>query len=307
MTRFILKLLLFAAPVAMALGVVERSLGGTPNAYTIRRGLIDRTIDRAEVIVTGSSHAYYGIRGPSLHPRTVSFAAPSQDLYYDSRLVAKYIGRMARVKLAVVTVSYFSMEAVLDQGIEAWRSPFYARVFGIPHYDRLPRVGDESWIAAFGADETRRFVARGALRPIEPLDDAGGFGGYQAGDANAAAHDTAAIVRHHGGMRAGNLARNTGYLNDLVGELRRRHIAVALVTTPCSPAYYEHMDEAAYARMQAAVIGLAAAWRVEYRSYLKDSRFEWDDFRNADHLSTPGALKFTGLLKADVVDKYVRE
>ena len=41
---------------------------------------------------------------------------------------------------------------------------------------------------------------------------------------------------------------------------------------------------------------------LPYYDYLKDARFEADDFWNSDHLSDKGAVKFTKILQQELFD-----
>jgi hypothetical protein len=174
-------------------------------------------------------------------------------------------------------------------------------VFGLPHYDGRVELADYSVIAMLGVDTSRRAVFYPSSLNILPLDGTGGAGEHVAGNPDAAKRDTTAIARHRRGMKRELMARNLTYLRDMIARLKDAGAKVVLVTTPTSATYYRAVDDEAYRRMQAGVNDVASTSSVPYYNYMKDPRFTWDDFVDADHLSTGGAERFTRLLGEDLL------
>src|SRR5438445_8545181 len=99
MLRFISKLIIFLSPILLVLGLVERRLTLVPSGYMIKRMYLERNIYRAQVIITGSSHSYYGIKPQMLGVPAFSIAYVSQDIYYDTKILLKYLPQARSAKL----------------------------------------------------------------------------------------------------------------------------------------------------------------------------------------------------------------
>lgn len=307
MRRFLLKLTLFLAPVLLALGVVEYELARVPTGYAAKRRHLERHVGEARVLVTGSSHAHYAV-----HPRL--FGVPafntaylSQDVYYDTRIVLKYLPRAANLKLVVVSVSYFSFEGRMDDSAASWRAPFYQRYWGIGHAAPGFRLRDYSHIALYGVQRTRRLLwDRFRNSEAEYIDPEDGHSVLPRPSPAEVLKGKATVGRHHTIMKVENVEQNVRHLGELFDALRARGVAAVLITTPVSRSYYEHMKPETYRRMQDAAADLCRRYGLEYRNYLTDARFGPEDFADSDHLNARGAEKFSLILKDEVVSKYVR-
>jgi hypothetical protein len=306
MRRFVIKLSLFLAPILLALGLVEYELARVPTGYAAKRLYLERNIGEARVLVTGSSHAYYAV-----HPRL--FGVPgfntayvSQDVYYDTRIVLKYLPRAANLKLVVVSVSYFSFEARMDDSASSWRAPFYRRHWGVGDAPPDFRLSEYSYIAQYGAERTRGLLwDRFRNRASEHISPEDGHSVLRHQPAEML-KGKAAVARHHTIMKVRNVESNVRHLGELFDALRARGVAAVLITTPVSRSYYEHMKPDTYRRMQDAIGDLCRRYGLEYRNYLTDARFGPEDFADSDHLNARGAEKFSLILKDEVVGRYVR-
>ena len=122
-------------PLLILLGYTEYRLAQVPNSYNTKRRLLESKIEQIEIISLGSSHAYRGINPNFWEVLGFNLANSNQSLYYDYRLMSKYVDKMKNLKLVIVPVSYFSLETQLGETIEDWRSFYYFRFWGIINYD----------------------------------------------------------------------------------------------------------------------------------------------------------------------------
>jgi hypothetical protein len=112
----------------------------------------------------------------------------------------------------------------------------------------------------------------------------------------------------NGKIRAqGHTEENWDYLPENILNLTRimefckaQSIRVVLVSTPLHHSYYENIDEKQLKKMYSVVDSLKSWYRFDYFDYLKDSRFDTDDFWDSNHLSDVGAEKFTRILNEDM-------
>jgi len=302
MARLLLKALVFALPIVTLFGVAEHKLESMPTGYSTLRGRADQHIGPARVIVTGSSHAYYGIKPQILGSQTFSLAYISQDIYYDTRLVLKYLSETRDLSLVIVPISYISFGNSLDDSIEAWRTPYYYHFFRIPHQSGWPQVEDYSLIALYGIPQVRAFAWNGfAPDTSTHLGEFGGSADIFISRPDAVRDAGATLARHRAAYRPVHVEQNDGYLRQLFSALQSRGIAAVITTTPCFRSYSDHMEPDLYAIMQNHIRRLLDDYGLEYFNYLTDARFTIEDFMDSDHLSTQGAIKFSEILKAEVV------
>lgn len=306
MRRFLLKLLLFLGPIVLALGLVECGLSRLQTGYATKRGLLERNIGGARVLVTGSSHAYYAVQPRLFGVPAFNTAYVSQDIYYDTRIVLRYLPRAPNLRLVVVSVSYFSFEAVTEDSMAAPRVPFYTRYWDIPPATPGRWAADYSYIALHGAERTRAHLWDFFRNSdAEHIDPEGGNAVLPVSNRNAVESGAVAVARHHSSMKVHNLPKTVRWMEEMLAALQARGVAVVLITTPVSRSYRERIDPAAYARMQEAVGGLCRKYGLEYRNYLADSRFTPEDFADSDHLVARGAEKLSLILRDEVLSRYV--
>jgi len=307
MLRFASKLIIFFLPILLVLALVEHRLTRIPTGYETKRIYLEQNIDKAQVIITGSSHAYYGIKPQMLGAPAVSMAYISQDIYYDTRLLLKYLPRARSAKVVIVSISYFSLANTLEDSPEAWRTSYYYRFWGIPHAARGFRMADHSLIALYGVQQTRSFLWSGIPTTAqETIDDSGGTAGLSRKNVESVMDARATITRHNSGMKPQYVTQNKQYLEELFYALKARDIPIVIITTPCFHSYYENLNPEAYGLMQTEIQAFRQRFGVKYYNYLTDPRFTIDDFADSDHLSVRGAEKFSQILGAEVVKGYTQ-
>ena len=309
MKRLLLSLAALAAPFALFLAICEYRLAQVPaNQIAAKKRLFAPKRRDAEVLILGSSHAYFGILPEELGEKAFNLSGLSQSLYYDRGLVEACLGTMPALKTVILPVSYHSLEMQLDETVERWRAYYYRYEWGLPHRDWHMACHVRNFSAYFLEGRTigPRKVFLGKIRNVErDFDPAGGWTNRvslsglpdEAFDADLETDAPIALKRHHSYMNPKNLPENERLVEKLAQELSGRGIQLAMVTLPVSQYYARGIDPAAYQRMQSTLHRLCQSRCL---NYLVDPRFTDADFCNADHLNLEGAKKFTRLLKADL-------
>jgi hypothetical protein len=307
MIRFVSKLIIFLSPFLLLLGLVEHRLALTPTSYKVKRSYLEQNIAKAQVIVTGSSHSYFGIKPQMLGAPAFSIAYVSQDIYYDTRILLKYLPQATNAKVVIIPISYFTLEIMLEDSPEVWRTSYYYEFWDIAHASPGFRIADHSLIALYGVQQSRSWLWSGIpITNPEAIDESGGTAGMGGTNVASVMDARTTLKRHSSGMKLQYAAQNRHYLEELFNALRARGISIVIITTPCFHSYYENMDHEVYALMQDEIQSLRRTYGLEYRNYLTDSRFTMDDFADSDHLSTVGAEKFSRILKDEVVREYIK-
>lgn len=305
MTKFIFKALLFFLPLGILLAATEHKARSLSSDFAVKREKLEQNIDRAEVIVAGSSHAYYAVKPGLLGVPAVSIAYPGQDLYYDSRILLKYLPRAAQTKLVVVTVSYLSFEYLMEDSEGKAQTNFYKKYWEIPRQSSAVNFADYSALFLFGLQRSRDFLLTGKTPRAEKIDESGGNADQRNTESFEVANGQIAVKRHESGMKSKYFAQNYNYLDELFSALKDKNIQAVIVTTPCFHSYYDNLNFEKYRRMQNGIEALTQKYNLHYYNYLKDDRFSAEDFFDSDHLNTRGAEKFSRFLRDEIIEKYV--
>jgi hypothetical protein len=305
--RLGIKLLMLALPFVLLSAVVEVGLRRMPSTYSVKKAILERRLTDTEILITGHSQSLEGIDPAVLGPHAVSAANLSQSLYYDARIVSLYLDRLPRLRLVVIPLSYFSLRYRIPDSAEPWRMFFYRSTWGIPE-ESAPRCRihprNYLYLANYGNVAAVRSLLKGFRS--DPGIDGNGWQPVRENDPDKeySINDATARKRlafHAATMREEALQPNLGALDDLIGRLRARGIAVALIDTPVYATYRRNMDGATYRELLREAADLAARHGIEFRDYLADDRFTLDDFYDNDHLNASGAERFSRILLDEVV------
>jgi hypothetical protein len=302
---FLRKTCNFVLPLLALIGYVEVRLSRVPNSYNLKRMYLERQLDSVEVLILGSSRAYNGIDPNCLSLRAFNLADVSQSLYYDTRLLRKYVDRMPRLRCVLLEVSYFSLGYQIADSREAWRDYFYYHFWGI-RYRNLSRFDPKlvSYIALYGVKPALK-CARKSFHEhlVRQLQSSGWWkedtvlNGRHLSDSFGKAR----VAYHDSIIKPAHFAENLHDLGALLGELRRRHIAAVIFSAPVLDSYSLHTNPAINLRNQQAIDSLCSVYGCCRADYSDDKRFEVMDFTDADHLNARGAGKFSRILDHDSI------
>lgn len=307
---------LLGLPFLLLLGTFEVWKGWDRSVYTQKKKALDQAASQTEVLVLGSSQAYYGVDAASLSPHALNLAFPAQSLRYDEALLEQCLARCPNLKLVLLPLSYFTLQYELEYGAEARRACHYRYYFGIPNHSTEHRDQARNF---FGFLLSGRQQCAGLLRqklrdilgrthgPSEQLDVLDAQGGLLQSDdphpsPDELQQDARWVIRmHHAGMRPALLPGNIARLERIDTRLRARGIQLAFFTPPVSAAYAAVVDPARQQQWQATMTRLSETLHVPYRNYARDERFHADDFRDSNHLNQAGRRRFSQILATDLV------
>lgn len=296
--RFLRDLGLFLLPLLAFWGLLETAARRLPTPLGQRKADIEGRLDRIEILVTGNSHMMMGIDPRLLGHETCTLASTGQSLYYGTALVRRYLDRLPRLRLVVLGVSYQSLESEIRDGGLRW---FFLDVFGIRPHDGLrpADVLSASALLRLGPERLRiLFTQKKAVLQEMPIQ------GEARRDEDAA---TRRLAESSADMRPERIPANRRYLQELVGETRRRGVELLLLTVPLSPTLVTRLDPARYRRMQETLEDLARTPGIRYRNDIADRRFGDADFRDPDHMSPRGAARYSRILVAEEIRPVFRD
>jgi len=105
-----------------------------------------------------------------------------------------------------------------------------------------------------------------------------------------------AAIKRHTAKSWDYIDLNYARMKELVDFCKSRNIQLVFITTPCWYSYYDNLNKEQLAKMYELTNRFKNEFDVPYFDYLKDPRFEADDFYDSNHLSEIGAAKFTKIL-----------
>ena len=301
MKFFLKRLVIFFLPFLFFYLLLEINLSQIPNYYIQKKEYLDSQLNEIEILSTGSSH------GNSINPQFLSRKGfnlfnDAEDIYYDVRLIEKYLGRMPNLKIIIVPISYFSLEYRIDHSPSAWRAPFYKFIWDIPPQEltSLVNFGYFSYTAAYGWREVVSYIENGFVSKSTQKLDSNGW--REIGDQviivspEEERSGWQSVSLNESLMDAGAIERNKSLLSSFIEACQTHQIKVVFITTPVYHYYYEHVDPLKYQRMQENLNQLVNKYHIPYFNFLKDAHFVTADFYNRDHLNARGVEKFSKIL-----------
>ena len=301
MKRFLKYVLMFSAIVIATLVVGEITVRHRPNPYSTKDHYIREHGKDIETLILGSSHTFFGIVADSVGCETMNLANISQNYEYDWRVLKRYYRYMPNLSRVIIPISYFSFfdPPFEESDNERWYEIYYKLYNGIDKY---------STISKYNLEISNFHVFQGKLSGLisgkrHGLCSPQGFGldyshdtvdpEWQKHSEEHAGWHTAPDDRH--------TSYNIAYLDSLLSFCFTNNITPILISTPTWKDYRSHLDCRQAPRTRKITDSIATRHNLKYFDYSDDSRFNEDDFYDADHLCDKGANKFTRLLIRDSI------
>lgn len=292
---FLLPLLIIAIPL-------EHALRQVPNPYKYKYEWMQQHADSVEVLVFGSSHTFYGIRPEFFDSRAFSLANVSQGRTQDLFLLKYWADHYKQLKTVIYPISFGSwFGRGLEYGSESYRCRYYKIYMDCDLYSDFSLDNLELSDVRTAKGKVKRWI----VHETDPGCDAYGWGAtYQLSKKDMQkwedGTEAEAAVRRHTAKTWDYVEQNYEQMREMAEFCKARGIQLVLITTPCWASYYEHLDAKQLAKMNELTEHFREEYNLPYFDYLKDSRFEADDFYDSNHLSDVGAIKFTKILDEDI-------
>ena len=310
MKKFLINFSLFFIPIVLIILFFEYRLSGIKNLYIEKKELYEKKMPNCEILILGSSHALYGINPVYLEAPAFNMANVSQPLYYDYKILEKYIDRMPNLKVVICPISYFTLDMnFFDEKFpEYWRIFYYKRFYNIsslksPTFD--PK--NFSYIALYGNERSFLWGLKGFnINLIKEMNE---FGFMEKEEQTINLSDKNGIERvsfHDSIMSEKGREENVRYLANIINILKAKNIQPVLITTPVYKTYSDHVNMDKYNWIQKTLSDIARKDNINYLNYFYDKRFIARDFYNSDHLNSTGAKKMTLVLQNDL-NKFIKK
>jgi len=297
MEKFIKSLILFALPIVLFMIFAEILFRHIPNQYSYKANYLETHGKQVEILILGSSHSLYGIDPGEFSYKTFNAAHVSQSLDLDYAILQKYLNKLPNLKTVVIPVSYGSLFAKLDFGIEKWRVKDYSIYYGlnisVPFEKRFEifSKGNIQKLKDHVLGKTDLGITELGLgtnlrkRTKENLQESG----KTAANRHTKEKDTAQTM----------LPRMQSYLKSIIESCQKKNCHVILLTMPAWHTYRENMDAWQWGKTLETVQELEKHYpNIHYFNFIADSRFVANDFNDADHLNLHGTKKMSKILNS---------
>ena len=298
MRKFLLKLLVFVAPLLAVMAAVEAGLRSIPNSYKLKYEYMEHHCQDVQTLILGSSHTYRGLDPSHFATRAFNLAYSSQDLKRDSYLFFRFIGRMDSLRHVIVPVSYHTMPEMME---DFSSSEVLLKYYGM-YMDYPPaRFSFELTIPRWYDKILMQLRGESVCK-----SDSLGFGtDYMPEPDNLDEEHALSTVAYHTHKDFSHVDENMRILEHIISECGRRGVKVILLTTPVTDLYCDNLDVRQLELMHACADSLAS-WHdnVVYWDFMRDARFSYGDFHDVDHLAVNGAEKFSRILSDSIKSLY---
>lgn len=306
---FIIKFLILVTIAVLLVGYCEYRLRKVENSYSYKKEKFEKNIDNIEVLIMGSSESLHGINPEFLNLKGFNLANVSQSLYYDKELIIKYINQLQKIKVVILSISYFSLwYDVYNNSIEYWRDYYYYHFWGInTNANESFNLKKYSYISLYGTDFTQLSLFEN-FPNLPDLTTENGFlpNSQYLQDSFTDTDARNRVGEHNSAMKENSLKSNLLYLHEILEVLRSKGVAVIFVTCPVTKRYFSFANTTKINSILENVNNLCKEYGCIYLYYLNDDRFTDKDFWDFDHLNSNGAEKFTRILNQDIKKYYTR-
>jgi hypothetical protein len=315
MNRFIFKFTCFIFPLVLVFFVIEYKLSQLENSYTFKQRQMVKSINEVEVLNLGSSHANNGLDPDFYSYKGFNLANVSQSFYYDYCLFEKYVEQTESLKLVLIPVSYFSLGYNMIESEESWRQFFYKRFNDIPIENEFKdiEIRNYSLFFLYGSLTSFKYLLKGfKIKLAENYKENGFYMGAQVDLQKKIKNFTdkqgkKIVLRHNQAFDKKNSQDNFLYIEKIIIQSKKRGIIPVLITIPTYKTYYNNIDQETWKITQEIISRLEKTYGITYYNYLRDSRFNKEDFADDDHLNFKGAEKFSKIVNEEILKVRIKQ
>jgi hypothetical protein len=284
--------------LVLTLFVGENYVRSLPNPYKTKDSFMRNHGSEVETLILGSSHAYFGITPEFMDDHTFNLANSSQNYEYDYYLFSQYSPQCKNLRRLILAISYFSFFSKPYEETDAWdRVINYNIYMGLKRDMLEPKYHFELFNPVVFVGKIKAALHHN----VRNCDSRGWGTDYTAQSRMTDRFENIGIeaAKRHTMNTWEYRERNLGYVVRMIEYCKEHDCQVIFVTTPCHQTYADHLNKSQYNEMIRLTHNLSTKYDIPYLNYFDDSRFDENDFWDADHLDNVGAEKFSKILWHD--------
>jgi len=305
MKKFIIKLSMFLLPIVVLAFSAEYLLQRMPNDYSYKKSNLDKHSKEIQILIFGSSHAYWGINPDHFSKKTFNASHMSQTLNFDLKIFEKYQHDLKNLEAVILPISYFSLFTTLNEEDEAWRINNYTLYYGIDAHS----FSDYSELLSnkLTYNLSRLFNTYLLKKDNITCTELGWGTTYQSENAQDL-HKTgkSAAERHtmsniYSEKRIKIFEENMNVLYSFSKILNQRNIKLIFLTMPAYDTYRENLNAKQLDKMVETINHFVKECpNCYFFNWFEDADFVAKDFYDADHLNEIGAEKISKKLDQEI-------
>ena len=311
MKKFLINIISFAIIIIIIMFVIEVLLLYIPNEYSYKRDYMEQHINDIECLLLGNSHIVEALDPSCMGEDIFNLAISVRELIYDVELAKKYVPWMNNLKVLILPLDYFNFyfgreidnpeDKMRPLGLEDTYKCMYYKYMGV----RMGGFWCWSEFLNSKLDYLRRFT-----RSKEENIECDSLGYIPLKLSNRSPNWRFTHLPH-----PIDISKNIDkqqyeklYLQYVtIAKLSKKSkIRIVLLGTPMYKTSQKYMSKVVDADIENFVHRLQKDFpNIEYYNYSYDPRFEDDDFHDASHLTEVGAIKFSKIIKKEVLEGKV--
>lgn len=307
MNAFLKKVVWFILPLCIIALLMESQLRSLDNVYKSKSLYLEKHAQELDILVLGSSHAFYNINPEYLQGQVYNAGAVSQSLDLDLEILKKYEEKLTNLNQLIIPVSYFSFYGKLKTSPEKWRIKDYVLYYDL---DIANTVRDYFEVLSVKPKNNLKKLMKSmtitkVMKPCSNLGWGLNYVGQGPRDLKSTGIETAkrhsekdvfseeSVEKYKAGIKD---------LEDILTWAKERGVKVLLVTPPSYSSYANNLNLDQLNLMVTYLNQVSDTYtNCTYINMLKDDNFIASDYYDADHLNHQGAkklsLKLNTLLK----------
>ena len=296
MNAFIKGVLIFLFPVVFLALTIEVMIRLIPNDYSLKRNYLDKNSNKIEVLILGSSHAFFGLDPVYFSNNCFNAGYVSQTLDYDLEILKKYDDRWSKLKTVVLPVSYFSLFEKLVECSESWRVKNYTI-----YYKMSPAKSykEYSEVLSSKLEIILNRISSYYIKDENPLSSSPlGWGNvYNSKDGRNLIETGKIAAKRNTYNDYHSYPDLVSYLQSIISFCNKKNVQVILITPPAYETYRDNLNKDQLALTIQKSLEFAKGYnKCIYINLLADTAFKATDFYDADHLNEIGARKLSQLI-----------
>jgi hypothetical protein len=263
---------------------------------TQKKEFLLNNIDSIEVLIVGNSHAMHGVVPENLSLPACNIAYASQAIYFDKRIVEKYLPQMKKLKYVVINFDYFTLYV---EHVEN-RDFFYKYYYDIDYKDRkFYKEFISQFLFVYSPQPTFEMLftdLSGRGKELVEKKWAGTVENLE--EIITSVEDNKKRAMQFNELLTDTTARINVFadLEDFVKMLKSKNITTIFINYPVNPALRVYYKDDVLQDNKSVADYFVEKYGVIYLDYEADDSFLISDYYDPDHLNYPGAIKLTARL-----------
>lgn len=297
MKRFLLALAIGGFAFFVFCGIVEFYQTQVDNNYSYKHRFMEEHPDKVRTLLLGNSLMENSINPQLMGDSTFNFASSSRWIYYDNKLLEKYIADMPNLKQVIFGMGYripfcqsyhYQTDSSLYEKNEHEKY-MYEKFMHIRYDDN-----SNHWLGLY-----KGYIDHSSLISNRSCDSLG----YEPVDGQSIIWQTEHNIDPnliYNEYAQEQIDEFTSYLKDMARLCQLHKVRFIVITPPCHDSYNVNVRQEGLDILHGIIENVRSEYPVEYIDYLQDEDYRADSiYFNCSHLNSIGADMFALRVKKD--------